>query len=77
MKQTQRARLHRFRDSVAVSLGADVPTFYLSADLAEKLGEELRRYSAEIAEGVPFSASKVGTTVVGSTDPADVGEVEP
>ncbi len=59
MKQQKSARMHRFRDSVAISFD-DTETLYLPPALARQLSEELARYAADV-EAVRFTKSTLGT----------------
>jgi len=60
----QRARLHRFRDTVALSLPS-MPTVYLSFRLAESLAGALADYARDV-RAHEFHASRIGTTDVGT-----------
>lgn len=62
MENTNRARIHRFRDSVALyTPGSE--TVYLSADMAEQLAEQLATY-ADNVRSTRFSESSIGTATV-------------
>lgn len=66
-----RARLHRFRDTVALSLPS-MPTVYLSAALADALAGALAEYARDIRTR-GFSESRIGTTDV-ETDVSENAE---
>lgn len=53
-------QVHRFRDHVAVNLG-NGPTVYLTPQEARALARALNKAAREIAAGVPFAQSTVGT----------------
>lgn len=54
-------QVHRFSDLVAIALPGNGPTVYLTRLEADALANALARTAGEIAEGVPFTASTVGT----------------
>lgn len=66
--QENSARVHRFRDSVAVHFSPNHETAYLSAALARQLSEELARYAADIRDVPRFSESRVGTITLGGEE---------
>lgn len=53
-------QVHRFRDRVAVSIGTG-ETVYLTTGDAGELAAAINRTKREIAKGVSFQDSKVGT----------------
>ena len=69
-----RARIHRRGDMAALALfGVDTTeaptntgTVYMSAALADRLADELRRYAADV-RAVEFTASQLGTANVTET----------
>jgi hypothetical protein len=67
MKKQKTARVHRFREMVAVHF-TDTETLYLSPDLARQLAAELTRYALD-CNSVAFSRSEIGTTNVGEPGP--------
>ena len=62
-QEDTRARIYRFRDSVAFTVG-DSRTHYVSADLALSLAAELIRFAHDIQHGPRFSESKLGTVTI-------------
>ena len=58
-ERTRTARVHRFRDSVAVSIG-DGSTVYLSPRLAHALASAIERHAADVG-AVPFTDSRLAT----------------
>ena len=68
MESQTQARLHRFRELVALDMPSLRDTVYLSAGLAINLSEHLQRYAEEIKK-VPFSRSQLGTSYVGQNEP--------
>lgn len=53
------ARLHEHMGRVAVNLGENMPTFYLSTDLAEKLGKELQFAALQIKNTFHYPTTHV------------------
>lgn len=58
-----RAQVHRFRDSVAAFLG-DGQTVYMTPADARRIARALNAAAREIASGVPFAQSSVGTVQI-------------
>lgn len=66
MPTTKSARIHRFRDKVAVSIGRS-PTLYLDAELAKELGEALVKYAKDVNER-DFLASELRHILIGKEE---------
>lgn len=54
-------QVHRYRNLVAIALPHNSNTLYLTRAEADALAGALVRTADEIARGVPFTASAVGT----------------
>lgn len=57
-------QVHRFRQLVGFSAANGGPTLYLSPAEAIALAKALRKAGREIAAGVPFGQSIVGTVLI-------------
>lgn len=62
--KSERARVHRFGDSVAVYVPEAQETVYLPAVLAERLAVALARCAEDIRDRPKFSESEFPTTEV-------------
>lgn len=60
--RSRTARVHRFRDSIAISIG-DSETLYLSADMADQISEALEAYAADVRHA-SFTESQLASTEI-------------
>ena len=64
------ARIHRFRDNVAVSFDGEGETIYMDASQAYRLAEQLINYAAD-CRNTKFTDSPLGNVTVKSNKASD------